>query len=191
MLKFDSDTHTYTVGDKSIPSVTQILSAEGLINSNYASEWHMLRGQYLHEAVKYYLDGALDICSVDPVLQPYLSAFQKFLDDTQFKVDGYEVPMYHPIYQYCGTPDLWGDLNGKKIVIDLKTGAVANWHSIQISAYYELLKINKIAVKGGTILYLQDNGKYRLLSMSTSELNRGLSVFLSCLTVHSWKKENL
>jgi len=189
MLKFDPETHTYTLDEKKLPSVTEILNAEGLILQNN-DPWYMLRGKYLHEAVKMHLQGILDPESLDPILTPYFRGFEAFLTTTGFVVQGFETPYYHPQYKFAGTPDIIGELNGKLTFIEIKTGNPAKWHILQLSAYMELLQSNGIKIQDGAILYL-DDGKYNLRLTTMRELQQGLLVFLSALTLYRYKKEEL
>ncbi|MBT9164865.1 MAG: hypothetical protein DDT23_00876 [candidate division WS2 bacterium] len=189
-LRFDPETHTYSLSNGQIlPSVTQILQAEGLINYQGNNEWHMKRGKYLHQAIKLHLEDNLDRDNLDPQLEPFLQGFEKFLKDTGFKVEGFERPMYHNLHKFAGTPDLWGYLNGSMTVIDCKIGSFAPWHPIQLAAYMELLRVSGIIILSGMNLYL-NNGKYNLKPVNARELQKGLSVFLSALTLQQWKKEN-
>lgn len=187
-LRFDSETHTYTLDGRVIPSVTQILSAEGLINSHTSNPYYMTRGRHAHDTVRLYLEGNLDEESLDPQLNSYLQGAKDFLADTGFKVQGFETPMYHPYYLYAGTPDLWGLLENRTTLIDVKTGSPDKWHVLQLSAYYRLLKDTGQEIKEGANLYLNKDGKYSLKTFTVRELMSGLSVFLSALTLYNFKK---
>jgi CRISPR/Cas system-associated exonuclease Cas4 (RecB family) len=189
-IKFNAGNHQYILNGKIIPSVTEIIRLGGLIsyNANTNNEWYMLRGKYLHQAIQLFLQDNLDRDALDPQLEPYLSGFEKFMSDTSMEIQGYEQPLYHSLYLYAGTPDIWGRLNGSTVVIDVKTGSPAKWHVLQLAAYAELLKASGTAITSGAILYLSKNS-YKLTPVSVGELQRGLSVFLSALTVSRWKEE--
>lgn len=138
---FNSDKHVYTLDGVALPSVTSILKAEGLMGDmQFATEWHMDRGTHVHRTIELYLSGTLNEETLDPQLRPYLSAFKAFMAATGFEVYGYETQMFHPMYRYAGTPDLWGLLDGKLTVFDIKTGVSAAWHKAQCGAYVFLIE---------------------------------------------------
>lgn len=113
-VEFDEATHTYSYNGVVLPSVTQILQAEGFVNTAFYDEWSRNKGSMVHLAVKYYLSGELDEETLDPEIVPYLTAFKRFCDDTAFTVDQTEIPKRHTIYKYAGTPDIIGGALDKK-----------------------------------------------------------------------------
>lgn len=156
---------------------------------SYSTDYHMDRGTQTHKTIELYLKGSLDEDTLDPILRPYLEGFKRFMADTGFVVHGGEVPMYDRTYKYAGTPDLWGMLNGKNTLLDIKTGVPAAWHSVQLGAYWSMLDYN---ITQAGCLYLSDDGNYRLSEMLTGrELPIQSNLFTCALSNHNWKKENL
>jgi hypothetical protein len=100
--------HLYTSKGVVIPSVTQILKAEGFIDTTWFDEWSRNKGSYVHQAIKYDLAGELDEETLDDEIRPYLSAFRKFMSESGFKVELSEIPGINSTYGYAGTPDLIG-----------------------------------------------------------------------------------
>ena len=49
-----------------------------------------------------------------------------------------EEPKHSEQYDFAGTADRLGTINGKPVVIDFKTGGPASWHGLQL-AFYDLL----------------------------------------------------
>lgn len=198
-LDFDAEKHRYTltdgITDEALPSVTQILSAEGfIISHNNNSDWHMEKGRFVHSMIELHLKGVLDEDTLDPFLRPSLEAFRQFQVATGFSVQGFETPLYYPhqYYMYAGTPDMWGTLNGVQTLVDVKSGGPAKWHVLQLAAYHELLRINGHEIKQAANLYLSNDGKYSLSKpLSARELRIFFQVFLCAVTTYKWKKENL
>src|SRR2546427_11639137 len=87
---FDPERHLYLVQGRPVPSVTQVLHAAGLA-ADYSRvppdvlERKRIIGQYVHKATQYLDEGCLDLETVDPELQPYLAAYQRFLEESGFR----------------------------------------------------------------------------------------------------------
>jgi hypothetical protein len=107
-VAFEKEGHVYTAEGKVYPSITQILSAEGFINTAFYDEWSRDKGSMVHLACHYDITGELDEDSLDDEIKPYLSGFRKFMSESGFKVERSEVPAINKIYGYAGTPDLIG-----------------------------------------------------------------------------------
>lgn len=105
---FDEATHTYSHNGVILPSVTQILQAEGFINTAFYDEWSRDKGSMVHLAIKYDLSGELDEETLDEEIRPYLAAFRKFMRESGLKIEKNEIPGINTIYNYAGTPDLIG-----------------------------------------------------------------------------------
>lgn len=108
-VAFEKEGHVYTLPDGSHPpSITQILKAEGFIDTTFYDEWSRDKGSMVHLACHYDVTGELDEDSLDDEIRPYLKAFRKFMVESGFKVDKSEVPAANLTYGYVGTPDLIG-----------------------------------------------------------------------------------
>jgi len=108
-VTFEEEGHIYTLPDGSHPpSITEILKAEGFVDTTFYDEWSRQKGKYVHLAIKYYLAEELDESQLDPEIVPYLNAFKMFLKDSRFEPVSVEVPGYCTTLRYAGTPDLVG-----------------------------------------------------------------------------------
>jgi hypothetical protein len=164
-----------------IRSVTQVIAAAGLAGdaSKYYTDWHRDRGSYAHEAIRLHEEGDLDIDSLDPQLRPYLDAWLNFKADTNWLTAGGEKCYAHSVYGFKGKPDVYGLLHGNLDLIDLKMGVPASWHTVQLSAYQELLRHNGIQIVSSWPLYLQANGKYKMGSRRASR--EDFAIFINAL----------
>ena len=165
-------------------SVTELLTAEGFIDTRWFDEYSRTRGSYIHQAIHLYDIGDLDEENLDPVLVPYLEAWKRFLKESKFEVIESEVRLTNDILRLTGKPDKVGLLNGKPTILDNKSGAIAPWTSLQLS-FYELLKgfpYKRVAVR------LKPDGKYSLKEFK-ERADRG--TVLSILNVYYWKKNHL
>lgn len=72
-----------------------------------------------------------------------LAMYDEWASQTKLKVLETEIPLVSERYQYGGTPDAIGEVNGKLCLIDWKTsGAVYVDHLVQVAAYGALWEEN-------------------------------------------------
>ena len=105
---FDEAEHAYHHNGVRLPSVTQILQAEGFIDMRFFDAYSRERGRLVHLATHYDDMGELDEDTLDPVIEPYLRAWRKFRQESGFTVESSEVPMVNIKYGFAGTPDVRG-----------------------------------------------------------------------------------
>lgn len=143
-LTFDAYAHAYILSGCQIPSVTQILTARGLIDDQWFTEEARDRGTAVHAAVHYLNEGQLDEGTIDPRIDSYLDAYRKFRMETAFEPLVCEASMGSAKLGYAGTVDLLGWMRAVDglALIDIKTGAHARWHFVQLAAYDELISEN-------------------------------------------------
>lgn len=150
-----------------LPRVTVILKAVGLgpdlsVVAPAVLEAARQRGIAVHEAIEAAVYGYLEPESIDPTLAPYLDAWLKFVAESGFQPIAAEFEVRHPLWRYCGHPDVLGWLLGKRFILDVKTGDAAG-AEYQVAAYVEAWNAERPAetVAGGAILHLRADGMYR------------------------------
>jgi hypothetical protein len=170
---FDADRHLYLVQGRPVPSVTQVLHAAGLgadyslVPTEVLERKHMI-GSFVHQATQYLDEGSLDLASVDPELEPYLAAYQRFLRESGFQPQLIEHRVVGSIGgMLCGgTVDRVGAMNGQLWIIDLKcVDRLYPGFAVQ-TAGYELLLPKPIVPPfkyTRAVLQLRPNGSYQLL----------------------------
>ncbi len=183
-LKFDEANHIYTYEGRRLISVTQALS---LIDTRPKDEYYLRRGKLIHLACELYDRDELEESSVDDTIMPYLNSYRLFLTETGFIPRWIESRHFHPQYFYAGTLDRMGALNGKTVLIDLKSGAPApKVDELQLAGYWGLVKdqlTNPICFD----LYLKDDGSMPKLE----EVKRPrilFETFLAVLKSYRWKE---
>ena len=195
-MEFDERTHTYSLGGRRLPSVTQILAATGFCDwltrvPPRTLEKATFRGQAVHRAAQLLDLGTLDHSTVRPEHQGYLWAYQVWLVESGFRPRLIEHRFHHPIYGYAGMLDregLMGD--GAEAVVDLKTGLMGRFRmyaaALQLSAYtYSFehpLGMRRIGLE------LRADGKYRVHEFPKSEAARDFQVFLAAMTVANYRR---
>jgi hypothetical protein len=191
-LRFVEETHEYFLAEKSLLSVTEVLSKAGLLNYPASTGYHMERGAFVHRATEMIDKGTLDWDSLDGHLRPYCEAYKRFVDDVKPEIILSEKPMYQPNYFYAGTPDRVVKMNGLTTLIDIKSGSPHPATVLQVAAYADLIGRNyleDIYISKAYVLYLRDDATYRLDEVK--DLKRNLQIFLAALTVVRWREENL
>lgn len=120
---FDEAEHIYLVDGQEVPSVTEILKP---LHRSYSSinpsvlEYARNRGSAVHEALEMYdLGGDFE---VTPETAPYIKAYIEWAQIYKPKWVGVEQIVYNEDYNYIGTLDRIGTLNGTEFaVVDIKT----------------------------------------------------------------------
>lgn len=184
-VNFNETTHVYTVDGEVYPSVTQILMAEGFIDSTWFTEWSRERGKLVHLCAHLDDTGELDEDTVDPALAPYLEAYRRFKRETEFIASGSEVQMVNTSYRFAGTLDKVGTFKDATCaIIDLETGSHQPVKALQTAAY-EILKGSPYK---RFALQLKANGHYKLHPFTNRQDRQ---IFLSALTIYHWKNTYL
>jgi hypothetical protein len=179
-LTFDEATHTFWRGVERVPSVTQVIKAAGLVNTNHATMWARDRGVRVHTALQALVtqdeDAALAHLWEDDL--PYFAAGQRWLTTAGVEVLGAEELVDGG--SYAGWLDLRCRIRGhhRPVVVDFKTGGLPEWVALQLAAYAAPLGVpggcDRMAVR------LQVGGEPRV------EVYRGVTDwadFRACLRV--------
>jgi hypothetical protein len=186
-LIFDPETHIYCLDGFPVPSVTQVLSESGLIDTRWFQDYHRWRGSAVHLACWYFDQDDLDESTVPDELNGYLDAYRRFKAEQDFVIETIEAKRVHRQFGYAGTVDRTGLFEGKATVLDLKTGAPVPAYRIQLAAYCFLMeqpwqrRLN---------LQLSKDGTYKMHEYPLGELKQDFDIFNSALTVCNFKRAN-
>lgn len=177
---YNDELHEYRVEGKIVPSVTQIISAAGLIDNSFFTEAARARGTYIHTAILYYLQDDLVEDSIPDEYKGYMNAFKQFMVDTLCKplINMCEVPVFNELF--AGTPDIICTLKGWESIVDVKTGAESPITGIQTAAYERLL--DKSLKRYG--LYLKNTGKYKLVPYTD---RNDINIFNAALSLYNFR----
>ena len=188
VIEFDPDTHTYTVDGTVYPGVTTILKDVGLIDTAHYTEEAATRGTAVHEAVSMVVKGLLSAEAWGGTeVEPYILAWEKFLRDSKLEVEESERLAYESVYHYATHIDIEAKLQGKPVVIDIKSGALQAWHGCQLAADTMLNdRLDRF------VLQLNGDGTYRLHDEYRGEKFRSRlwdKVWIGALSVYWWKRQ--
>ena len=126
---YDSATHSYYIDGVLVPSATQILNICGVVNNRFFTEGSRARGTAVHSCCHFFAEGDLDWSSVDERIVGYVRAYEAAIKTLDFKPTLCEIPQFSIGLQYGVTPDQVDE--SKKIIVELKTGYMRPWTSIQ------------------------------------------------------------
>jgi hypothetical protein len=135
-LAFDEESHTYLVDGMEAPSVTRLLRY--LMPDDFAQHFtpeSAARGQRVHRMIQLDIEGNLDVASLDDELLSYYEGWSEFRFKARFEPELVEQPVFHESLIYAGRLDLYGKLDGKPTLIDIKTGVVSKVAGPQTAAY--------------------------------------------------------
>lgn len=163
-FRFDASVHAYFVGEKRLPSITQILAATsgGGVCPFYTEET-AARGTRIHQATARFDLGSGwgdDLLMADV---PRVRAYAAFVHALHPAYDQIEQPRWSKVYGFAGTPDrvgAWPD--GRRFVLDIKTGGPLPDHGLQLAAQVLAVGAKPEALLRYT-LHLRDDESYRLI----------------------------
>ena len=184
-FQFDEATHTYTLDGKVLPSVTHIIRFLD-VDVDKSRPWMRdeaaRKGSIVHEATALIDYGETDVLDEVPYeCHGYIDAYLAFLRDYSPDWEIIERPMHCQYWdaQFAGTVDRCGTANGRKLIMDIKTGtsSAKARHVAQLTGYHILLGNPKDCDHG--ILYLRKDGTY---SLKLYDIDYDL--FYSCVTLN-------
>ena len=170
MNTFDESSHTYMMAGRSVPSVTQIIS-EVLPHHQWATEWHMHRGQQIHKAAELIAQGKLPV--VDEAIEGHVEGLRRFFSKEVSTVITTERQVYSKRMRYAGTLDLIAYLGTVGLaVVDYKSSGCEVRTALQMCAYVEALREEIPASdvpKYGVAVFLPGDGTYKCRTVKLAE----------------------
>ena len=187
-IVFKEDTHQYFVDGKEYPSVTTIL--ESLTDYSFVNKELLDRaarfGTAVHKATELYDNNELDFDTLDPNLLPYVEAWDMFLH--QYKPEILSVEQrVASMYGYAGTLDRYAIINGKRTIIDIKSGTVVpKYTGLQLSAYGQAITEGGGIIDQRYVVHLQPCN-YKVLSFNSK---MDFNIFKSALNLYRWSQQH-
>ncbi len=122
-VELQEEGHIYTANGQRLHSTTEILKAEGFIDTTWYDDWSRDRGSYVHDATYFDDIDDLDEDTVAPEIMPRLEAWRKFKRESGFVIEQCEIPMMSKDYLFAGKPDRTGHFptgNLKRAAVELR-----------------------------------------------------------------------
>lgn len=182
---FDEEKHEYrNDAGRIFPAVTEILKAEGFIDTRFYSEEGRDRGTAVHKMIAAFLRGGIPAENPAEYLG-YLDAVNELLKDYPMEDIVAEDPLRFTDWGYAGTPDVRAKKGAKKILLDFKTGGPEPWHPLQTAAYAMLARHGEKDLRFGC--YIKDTGKYSLIEHKDP---MDFTVWRAAVTIYRYKRRN-
>jgi CRISPR/Cas system-associated exonuclease Cas4 (RecB family) len=164
-VRFDPAIHAYfevisDTAEHQIPSVTQIMKEEGICGGFYKGTAKRDRGTLIHSATELY-DAFEIMPEADDECLPFVKAWATLRDTLKFEIVESEMMVFHDTLRYAGTLDRIVRMqDGELAVLDIKSGAKAKWHPLQLAAYALAWEAQTaISINSGIAAYLKETGK--------------------------------
>ena len=183
-LLFYDDTHRYTVDGDEVPSVSELIRflTREVYNDTpqYFMDGAAARGTLVHRATESIDKYGTVECEDD--IASYIKAYVQFLKDKAPEWEKIEWPICNE-KKYAGTVDRYGKLDGKRVVLDIKTTqSISGMHKLLYGAQLTLYKMAvelEYPVEELVVLQLKKDGSYKLIPIEENE-----PLALACLTMH-------
>lgn len=183
-LEYDAIGHRYSVNGVEIPSVTRVIGDVLVGDRRWSDEAAMWRGSVVHKVCELEERGTLDEATVDPAAAGYLAAWRKCKREKRIETLEIEEAHCDAADRFAGRRDLVAVVDGKRTVIDWKTGSVGVGVAEQLAAYASFDDtLERLAVR------IQADGDYTFVPFSVRDLRRDMNSFLAALIVWNWRKE--
>lgn len=189
MLEFDEELHEYKLDGVVLPSVTTLMRP--LYDFSSVSEDVMKRagafGTAVHMACEMHDQDDLDEATLDPAIVPYLDGWKQFLRLSGAKPVLIET-RYASKMHFAGTIDRLCEIDGKLILVDIKTSAtLSSAVGVQLAAYKHLLIEHGNGVDERAAVQLRADGTYKYKIYNDQH---DWPCFVSLLTIHNWRQKN-
>jgi len=151
-------------------------------------DFYKNRGQAVHEACALMIRGKLDLAATDKRLHGYIESFRKFVKRVSFVPEMVEQAVWSKNYRVAGRLDYVGMLDGRRSVLDLKSGDPADAAALQTAAYIACLKESHgvVATRRLTLRLDPDGGDPK--PEEYEDLAYDIQVFFSLSTGWHWRK---
>lgn len=188
MLRFDEPSHTYWLGERRLPSVSEIIAPAVDLSGipEAVLERKSAIGKATHLACQIIDEGDQIEGDLDPSVAGYVDAWRRFVAENEPEFDLIEAQLYSEAKGYAGTPDRRATMRGQRWMLDIKTvSKVSKSTGLQTAGYCGLLP-DGLTLKRAAVQLLPD-GKY---SFHQFDDPLDHAAFLSLLTFHNWRTKN-
>ena len=201
-IEFAEDEHKYRLNGKPVPSVTTILSHEGLSGSAFWKESDRQRGTAVHRialligsrpikgstAEEIVANSPWDPLTTSPALVGYGLGVARFYLESGIVPKSVECRVGSLRYSLAGTLDGFGQMpTGERILWDFKSGIPQESAHLQTAGYCMMLEETYgVKVDLRTVVQVMPTGEYKMLPPRPVG-GTDLSIFLSAVSLYHWR----
>jgi hypothetical protein len=193
-LTFRTDDHSYWLGTRRLPSVTQVLSDVGVadFSAPHFSDDVKERGSIIHQMIALDVEEQLDDASVTDELRPYLEGWRLFLSESHAAIEFWEQPICDPELGYAGRLDgivvLPQAGATRRTVIDVKRALYPS-AGPQVAAYTRCARhlYETPVLFNRAALILPGDGSYMLRPLTDANDEH---TFLAALRLFHWRRQH-
>lgn len=163
-------------------SVTRVLAVAGVVDHSFCTMEAAQRGSDVHKAIADIRRGKNPL--VYPQIWGYVSAFERFVRETDFEVFESEVDLGDRCLGLLGHADAVGTLQGRPTIADYKTsksGIVHPATGLQLALYGFLWNKHRWWLRVG--VGLMPSGRYKLRIWSWRSWPSDLAVAKACVRI--------
>lgn len=148
-------------------------------------------GTLLHEWIEKWIKGQNPEPFTNEILRASADQFVKWATENKVEFKSSERKIYSKEHDYCGTADIFGRIDGKSFVGDLKTSSgIYDEMLLQISAYAGAVEEEFGAPSElGVIIRCGKDGSFEVKTWTQEELEAAYKAFLGTLTVYRFLKQ--
>lgn len=152
-------THQYKMAGRFVPSITNIVADAGLIDARHFTVGCAQRGTDAHDEIARWIKGK----GCGRRTSYFMRGFLAFVRNTGFVALQSEKLVYSLVHGIAGRCDVIGILNGRMIMLEIKTGAEYGWWPYQLSGYQICIEeMGLYAIEARFSIQLHDDGSYSL-----------------------------
>lgn len=178
-IRFEAESHTYWLGKKRLPSVSEILKTLGLSKDfTSADTFYRDRGKAGHKCIELYLKGDLDESSIDPILVPFFDGFRRYWDEHKEEIEAIETVRYND--DWAGTIDL---LTAKRVIDWKFSKSHDKVAELQGEGYKQLTDDHGVNWREFRVVVFPGDGTFEIFDYGTEVEN-----WNAVMRIYRWKK---
>ena len=201
----EQDQHQYWVNSSEVPSVTQVLEAEGLNSFEWCTDRDKARGSAVHKIAEFLAGSPIKGTTVSeiiansrwapeettPALLGYGRAAVLYLMESGIKPVLVEARVGSARLNLAGTLDLYGIMPDKdRRLIDFKSGQPREAANVQTALYAELLKETLgMETDSRAVVWLKPDGTYKSFTPRPAA-GVDLSIGVAAVSLYHWRRKH-
>ncbi len=186
-ITFDKETHSYYVDGQPVPSVSSLLVEVGMIDQNVIKYANTELGSAVHRACELDDMEILDEETCHPEVMIRLCHWREFKLRYDTEIILNEKPLYSKA-GFCGTPDRLMKIDGKYVLIDIKTSKKRSKSTKVQLAFYKKMVEENLGIVIDEVWEIVLDGEYHE-PVKHNHLEAETRITKSMLAIHYYKKE--